>query len=39
MGGDDFGGGSNLSDVSIDTANSKEVMASSHITEEHTFKF
>ena len=39
MGDDDFLGGTNPSDVSIDTANSKEVMAGSHITEQHTFKF
>ena len=37
--GDDLWGGTNPSDVSIDTANSKEVMACSHITEQHTFKF
>ena len=33
---DDFGGGTNPSDVSIDTTNSEEMMAGSHITELHT---
>ena len=32
-------GGTNLCDVSVDTANSKEVMAGSHIMEQHIFKF
>ena len=31
-----FLGGTNLSDVSIDTVNSKEIMAGSNITEQHT---
>ena len=39
MGDDDFWGGTNPSDVSIDTANSKEIMAGSHITEQNTFEF
>ena len=39
MNDDDFWGGTNPGDVSIDTANSKEVMAGSHITELHTHKF
>ena len=29
----------NLWDVSVDTANSKEVMTGNHTTEQHTFKF
>ena len=33
-----FWGGNNSVDVSIDTANSKEMMAGSHITELHTQK-
>ena len=37
--GGDLWGGTNPSDVSIDTANSKEVMVGSYITEQHTFKF
>ena len=36
---DDFWGGTNLGDVSIDTRNSKEMMAGSHITELHTHKY
>ena len=37
---DDIWGGTNQSNVSIDTANSKEVtMTDSHITEQHIFKF
>ena len=36
MGDDDFGDGTNPSDVSIDTTNSKEIMTGSHITEQHT---
>ena len=39
IGNKDFWGGTNPSDVSIDTANSKEVTTGSHITEQHTFKF
>ena len=34
-----FGVGTNPSDVSIDTANSIEIMAGSHITEQHTLEF
>ena len=37
--GDDLWGGTNPGDLSINIANSKEVMAGSHITEQHTFKF
>ena len=37
--GDDIWGGINSSDVSIDTANNKEVMVGNHITEQHTFEF
>ena len=37
--GDEFWGRTNPSDVSIDIANSEEVMAGSHIIEQHTFKF
>ena len=37
--GDDIWGETNPSDVSIDTANRKEVMTSSHITEQHIFKY
>ena len=33
-----FGGGTNPSDVSIDTINSKKMIAGSHITELHTYK-
>ena len=36
---DNIWGGTNPSNVSIDTANSKEVMAGSHIREQYTFKF
>ena len=36
---DDFWGGTNPSDVSIDTMNSKEMMAGSNITELHTHKY
>ena len=32
-------GGTNFGDVSIDTANSEEIMAGSHITEQHTHKY
>ena len=38
MNNDDFGGGTNPSDMSIDTANSKEMMVGSHIKELHTHK-
>ena len=38
MGDDDFGAGTNPSDMSIDTANSEEVMTDSRITEQHTFE-
>ena len=38
MSDDDFWGGINPNDVSIDTANSKEMMARSHITELHTHR-
>ena len=37
--GDNLWGGTSPSDMSIDTANSKEVMAGSHIKEQQTFKF
>ena len=37
--GDAIWGGTNQSIVSIDTANSKEVMTGSHVTEQHIFKF
>ena len=37
--GDTIWGGTNQSNVSIDTANSKEVMTGSHITEQHIFKY
>ena len=36
MNDDDFWGNTNSTDVSIDTANSKEMMTGSHITELHT---
>ena len=36
---DDFWGGTNPSDVSIDTMNSEEMMTGSHITESHTNKY
>ena len=36
---DAFGGGTNPSDVSINTANSKKVTMGSHIMEQHTFKY
>ena len=36
---DDFWGGTNPSDVSIDIANSEEVMTGSCITEQRIFKF
>ena len=35
---DDIWGETTPSDVSIDTANNEEVMTSSHITKQHTFK-
>ena len=38
MDGDEFWGNTNPGDVSIDTANSEEMMAGSHITELHTHK-
>ena len=34
-----FGGGTNLGDVSINTMNSKEMMAASHITELYTHNY
>ena len=37
MNNDDFWGGTNPSDVSIDTTNSEEMMTGSHITELHTY--
>ena len=39
MNDDDFWGGTNPSDVSIDTANSRKMMAGSHIKEQHTHKY
>ena len=36
---DNIWGGTNPCDVSVNTANSKEVMAGSHIMEQHTVKF
>ena len=36
---DDFWGVTNPSDVSIDTVNSKKIMADIHITEQHSFEF
>ena len=36
---DDILGGTNQSNVSFDTENSKEDMTDSHITEQHIFKF
>ena len=39
MNDDDFWGGTNPSDVSIDTTNSKEMMAGSHISELHTNEY
>ena len=39
MNDDNFWGGTNPSDMFIDTANNKEVMAGNHTTEQHTFKF
>ena len=37
--GDKLWSGANPSGVSIDTSNNKKVIAGSHITEQHTFKF
>ena len=39
MDNDDYWGGTNPGDISIDTANSKEMMAGSHITEQHMHKY
>ena len=39
MNDDDFWGRTNPGDVSIDTANSKEVMTGSHITEQLTHEY
>ena len=39
MNDDDFWGSTNPTDVSIDTTNSKEMMAGSHITELHIHKY
>ena len=39
MNDDNFWGGTNPGDVSIDTTNSKEMMAGSHITDLHTYKY
>ena len=39
MDGDDFWGNTNPGDVSIDTANSEEMMARSHMTEQHTCEY
>ena len=39
MNNDDFWGNANPSDVSIDTMNSKEMMAGSNITKLHTHKY
>ena len=39
MNDDDFWGGTNPNDVSIDTTNSEEMMVGSHITELHTHKY
>ena len=36
---DDFWGNTNPTDVSIDTANSEEMMAGSHITKFHTHEY
>ena len=36
---DDFWGGTNPGDVSIDTAKSKDVMGAGHITEQHTYEY
>ena len=39
MNDDDYLGGTNPGDVSIDAKNSKEIIAESHITELHTHKY
>ena len=39
MNGDEFLGNTNPGDVSIDTANSEEMMTGSHITKQHTYKY
>ena len=39
MNDDDFWGGTNPGDVSIDTTNSKEMMVGSHITDLHTHEY
>jgi len=39
MNDDNFWDGTNPSDVSIDTANREEIMAGSHITEQHTLEY
>ena len=39
MNNDNFWGGTNPGDVSIDTTNSKEMMAGSHMTELYTHKY
>ena len=39
IGDDDFFGDTNPSDVTMDIANSKEIMTESQITEQHTLKY
>ena len=39
MNDDDFWGATSPGDVSIDTADSKEMMVGSHITEQHTYEY
>ena len=39
MSDDDFCDGTNPGDVSIDTANSKEMLAGSHIIQKHTHEY
>ena len=39
MSNDDFWGGFNPSDMSIDTVNSKEITTGSHITKQSTYKY
>ena len=39
MSDDNFWSGTNPGDVSIDTANSEEMMVGSHITEQHTHEY
>jgi len=39
MNGDEFWDNTNPGDVSIDTANSKEMMTGSHITKQHTYEY